>query len=126
MARLLLSFLTFVSLFTAHSLAVSWYTLTYWAPKGGQFTGFSGDMHVPALPQAGVYYLWPGLQPTDNSGVYQEVFDGRSGTWRIAPGWCCSNPSAFHFLWNDLDGFDKDVLMKGFGRPSLGQWLQHL
>lgn len=29
-------------------------------------------MVIPTLQQAGVYYLWPGLQPTDNSGVYQK------------------------------------------------------
>ncbi|MCJ1441040.1 MAG: hypothetical protein MMC23_001526 [Stictis urceolatum] len=73
--------------------AATWYFLTYHPPPGGQFTGFSGTMHIPTLPKAGTYYLWPGLQPTDNSGVYQNVLDGRSGTWWIGSGWCCSNPS---------------------------------
>ncbi|KAH8596555.1 hypothetical protein B0O99DRAFT_685554 [Bisporella sp. PMI_857] len=51
------------------------------------------QMVVPTLPRAGVYYLWPGLQDTGNTGVYQQVLDGRSGTWWIGSGWCCSNPS---------------------------------
>ena len=74
---------------------------------------FSMQMVVPTLQKAGTYYLWPGLQDTGNtgsfnlarristveaneilrSGVYQEVLDGRSGTWWIGAGWCCSNPS---------------------------------
>ena len=58
------------------------------------FTAFNGKMGVPdALPDVETYYLWPGLQPTDNSGVLQQVLDGRSGTWWIGSGWCCSNPS---------------------------------
>lgn len=55
-------------------------------------------MSIPKLPKAATYYLWPGLQPTDNSGVYQNVLDGRSGTWWIGSGWCCANPS---LPWGD-------------------------
>ncbi|KAI8239501.1 hypothetical protein K4K55_001768 [Colletotrichum sp. SAR 10_96] len=73
--------------------AVTWYFLRYYPASGQKFTSFSGDMVIPTLQQAGVYYLWPGLQPTDNSGVYQNVLDGRSGTWWFGSGWCCSNPS---------------------------------
>ena len=120
MARLLLPLFAFIAFFAARSLAVTWYTLTYWAPTGGQFTGFSGDMHIPSLPNAGTYYLWPGLQPTDNSGVYQEVLDGRSGTWRIAPGWCCSNPSALHSPLKNFTGAEKDVLIRKLDRSPLG------
>lgn len=73
--------------------AAIWYFLRYYTPSGAKFTSFSGDMVIPTLPKAGTYYLWPGLQPTDNSGVYQNVLDGRSGTWWFGSGWCCSNPS---------------------------------
>ncbi|OCL03246.1 hypothetical protein AOQ84DRAFT_381831 [Glonium stellatum] len=73
--------------------AATWYFLRYNAPSGSQFLSFSGTMSIPTLKKAGTYYLWPGLQPTDNSGVYQNVLDGRSGTWWIGSGWCCSNPS---------------------------------
>ncbi len=47
-------------------------------------------MTAPKLQKKGTYYLWPGLQDTANTGVYQEVLDGRSGTWWIGAGWCCS------------------------------------
>ncbi|KAF1996536.1 hypothetical protein P154DRAFT_311205 [Amniculicola lignicola CBS 123094] len=73
--------------------AATWYFLRYNLPSSQSFTSFSGTLAIPRLPKAGVYYLWPGLQPTDNSGVYQNVLDGRSGTWWIGSGWCCSNPS---------------------------------
>ncbi|KAI1846659.1 hypothetical protein JX265_009038 [Neoarthrinium moseri] len=86
---LLLSFLAF----SGQASAATWYFLRYYTPSGAKFTSFSGEMVIPALPKAGTYYLWPGLQPTDNSGVYQNVLDGRSGTWWIGSGWCCSNPS---------------------------------
>lgn len=79
--------------FTGQASAATWYFLRYYTPSGANFTSFSGEMVIPELPQAGTYYLWPGLQPTDNSGVYQNVLDGRSGTWWIGSGWCCSNPS---------------------------------
>jgi hypothetical protein len=69
------------------------YFLTYHTPSGAQFTSFSGTLVAPTLPGAATYYLWPGLQPPDNSGVLQQVLDGRSGTWWIGSGWCCSNPS---------------------------------
>ncbi|KAF2114430.1 hypothetical protein BDV96DRAFT_647136 [Lophiotrema nucula] len=71
----------------------TWYFLRYNLPSSQAFLSFSGTMVIPKLPKAGTYYLWPGLQPTDNSGVYQNVLDGRSGTWWIGSGWCCSNPS---------------------------------
>ena len=48
---------------------------------------------LAVLLGAATYYLWPGLQPTDGSGVYQNVLDGTSGTWWFGSGWCCSNPS---------------------------------
>ena len=50
-------------------------------------------MVTPNLQKPGVYYLWPGLQDNPLTGVYQPVLDGRSGTWWIGSGWCCSNPS---------------------------------
>ncbi|KAI1323449.1 hypothetical protein F5Y16DRAFT_425187 [Xylariaceae sp. FL0255] len=90
----------FISLlaFAAHANATLWYFLRYYPASGQQFTSMSGDMAIPTLPGAGTYYLWPGLQPTDNSGVYQNVLDGRSGTWWIGSGWCCSNPT---LAWGD-------------------------
>jgi hypothetical protein len=59
------------------------YFLEYHTPSGAQFTSFSGTLVAPKLPGAGTYYLWPGLQPADNSGVLQQVLDGRSGEWWI-------------------------------------------
>lgn len=55
-------------------------------------------MTIPRLPKAGTYYLWPGLQDTGNTGVYQSVLDGRRGTWWVGSGWCCSNPN---LAWGD-------------------------
>lgn len=78
--------------------AVTWYFLRYYTPSGARFTSFSGDMIVPRIPRAGVYYLWPGLQPTDGTGVYQNVLDGRKGTWWVGSGWCCENPN---LPWGD-------------------------
>ncbi|KAI0126090.1 hypothetical protein BJ170DRAFT_459908 [Xylariales sp. AK1849] len=79
--------------FAGQASAATWYFLRYVTPSNAKFTSFSGEMVIPTLPQAGTYYLWPGLQPTDGSGVYQNVLDGRSGTWWLGSGWCCSNPS---------------------------------
>lgn len=88
-ATVVLSLLAFAS----QASAATWYFLRYYTPSGASFTSFSGDMVIPTLPRAATYYLWPGLQPTDGSGVYQNVLDGRSGTWWLGSGWCCSNPS---------------------------------
>ncbi|KAI1075544.1 hypothetical protein F5B20DRAFT_559342 [Whalleya microplaca] len=88
-AALLVSLLAFAG----QTSAATWYFLRYYPASGEKFTSFSGELTIPTLPQAGTYYLWPGLQPTDNSGVYQNVLDGRSGTWWIGSGWCCANPS---------------------------------
>lgn len=85
--------LSLLSLLTTPASAVTWYFLTFYPASGAQFTQFSGSMVVPPLPAAATYYLWPGLQPTDGSGVYQNVLDGRSGTWYFGSGWCCSNPT---------------------------------
>ncbi|KAK9419575.1 hypothetical protein SUNI508_07311 [Seiridium unicorne] len=79
--------------FTGQASAATWYFLRYYTPSGANFTSFSGELVIPALPQQGTYYLWPGLQDLDGTGVYQNVLDGRSGTWWIGSGWCCSNPS---------------------------------
>lgn len=87
------SLIALVALCLPSAYATTWYFLEYLTPSGAEFTGLSGTMKIPTLPSAGTYYLWPGLQPTDNSGVYQNVLDGRSGTWWIGSGWCCSNPS---------------------------------
>lgn len=73
--------------------AQDWNFLVTYSPPGSKFISYTGNMVAPTLPRAGVYYLWPGLQPTDNSGVFQPVLDGRSGGWWFGSGWCCSNPS---------------------------------
>ena len=68
--------------------SVEWHILSYNLPSSSHgYTELSGQMIVPPLPRAGTYYLWPGLQPTDNAGVFQDVLDGRSGNWHFAPGW---------------------------------------
>lgn len=83
-----------VALFLQHATAVTWYFLRWYTPGTDyEFMQFSMEMVAPTLPQAGTYYLWPGLQDVGTSGVYQEVLDGRSGTWWIGAGWCCGNPS---------------------------------
>lgn len=94
--RLMPTFSTVLALLAAApgpAQAATWYFLRYYTKSGQKFIGLTGEMIVPNLPRAGVYYLWPGLQPTDNSGVYQNVLDGRSGTWWFGSGWCCENPS---------------------------------
>jgi hypothetical protein len=78
--------------------AATWYFARYWTPSSAQFTSFTGTMTIPRLPKAGVYYLWPGLQPADDTGVLQNVLDGRSGAWWIGSGWCCENPK---LSWGD-------------------------
>jgi hypothetical protein len=64
-----------------HTCAATWYFLRYNTPSGSQFLSFFSTMLIPTLKKAGTYYLWQGLQSTDNSGVYQNVLDGQSETW---------------------------------------------
>ncbi|KAI8962923.1 hypothetical protein F5Y11DRAFT_170816 [Daldinia sp. FL1419] len=104
--------------FAGDASAATWYFLRYYPASGQKFTSFSGEMTIPSLPKAGTYYLWPGLQPTDNSGVYQNVLDGRSGTWWIGSGWCCSNPnlpwgSGFNTYANEKVAFDNKLDSSG-------------
>ncbi|CAK5281912.1 unnamed protein product [Mycena citricolor] len=73
--------------------AQNWHFLTFVTPAGSYISSYTGSFVAPTLPGAATYYLWPGLQPPDNAGVLQPVLDGRSGTWWIGSGWCCSNPS---------------------------------
>lgn len=106
--------------FAGQSSAATWYFLRYNTPSGAKFTGLSGEMTVPTLPKAATYYLWPGLQPTDNSGVYQNVLDGRSGTWWFGSGWCCSNPnlpwgSGFNTRGGETNTFSNTLLSDGSG-----------
>ena len=91
--RSLASLLSLVGMLLPSAMAITWYFLTFNPPSGEYFTSLSGSMVAPTLPRAAAHYLWPGIQPTDNSGVYQNVLDGRSGTWWFDSGWCCSNPS---------------------------------
>ncbi|KAJ7286954.1 hypothetical protein C8J57DRAFT_1445973 [Mycena rebaudengoi] len=90
--KTLLGVLTFLAL-AQHVSAVTWYFLTFTTPTGSYISSYTGSFVAPALPKAATYYLWPGLQPPGNAGVLQPVLDGRSGTWWIGDGWCCSNPS---------------------------------
>jgi hypothetical protein len=77
-----LSVLIAVSALVSPASAATWYFLRYDLPSTQAFLSFSGTMSsISKLPKAGTYYLWPGLQPSDNTGVYQNVLDGRSGTW---------------------------------------------
>lgn len=70
-----------LTLLASPASAVSWYFLVYYPAPGAHFTAFSGSMMVPGIPGAATYYLWPGLQPADGSGVYQNVLDGTRRTW---------------------------------------------
>jgi len=81
--------------------AATWYFLRYFPPEGQKFTSLAGEMVIPSMPEPATYYLWPGLQPADSSGVYQNVLDGRSGTWFFGSGWCCQDP-----LWLWGGGFN--------------------
>ena len=74
-------------------LAQDWHFLTYNPPANQKFISYSGHLVAPPINKPATYYLWPGLQATDNSGVFQPVLDGRSGGWYFGSGWCCSNPS---------------------------------
>jgi len=65
-------FLAVVALLSPAS-AATWHYLRYNLPSSQAFLSFSGTMQIPKLPKAGTYYLWPGLQTTDNSGVYASL-----------------------------------------------------
>ncbi|KZT29941.1 hypothetical protein NEOLEDRAFT_1153781 [Neolentinus lepideus HHB14362 ss-1] len=90
--QLFSAFCVFSALALQQVAAVTWYYLRFETPSGAYISSFSGNMVAPTLPGAGTYYLWPGLQPSDNAGVLQQVLDGRSGSWWIGSGWCCSDP----------------------------------
>jgi hypothetical protein len=84
-----------LTLFSTVTLASTqyWNVVDYTVSEDQKILSYTGLMVAPTLPRAGVYYLWPGLQPEDNGGVFQPVLDGRSGGWWFGMGWCCSNPS---------------------------------
>ncbi|KAH0351648.1 hypothetical protein KCU83_g4031, partial [Aureobasidium melanogenum] len=84
--------LTFLALVNT-TLAQDWHFVAFDTPDGQEFISHSGNMIVPPIHEAATNYLWPGLQDKDDSGVYQNVLDGRSGSWWFGSGWCCSNPS---------------------------------
>jgi len=86
-----------ISLLFTCTFAQDWHFVAFTTPSGQEFVSQSGNMIVPAIHEAATNYLWPGLQTTDNSGVYQNVLDGRSGGWWFGSGWCCSNPSKCNF-----------------------------
>jgi len=71
---------------------------------------------VPSLPQAATYYVWPGLQDINTTGVFQSVLDGRSGTWWIGDGWCCSDPD---LSWGGgFNAHDGDVVHFTYSRDT--------
>lgn len=88
-------------------------------------------MSVPTLKEAGTFYLWPGLQDSGGTGVFQEVLDGRSGTWWIGAGWCCSNPSlswggGFNVSLSDFRSHAIDLALKnGCAGGGWGCCLNH-
>ncbi|KAH0333546.1 hypothetical protein KCU81_g9821, partial [Aureobasidium melanogenum] len=90
---LLHPFLLIILICVSTTLAQDWHFVAFTTPEGQEFISQSGNMIVPPIHEAATNYLWPGLQSTDNSGVYQNVLDGRSGSWWFGSGWCCSNPS---------------------------------
>ena len=90
------------------ALAQSWNFATYRVADNQKITSYTGSMVAPPLPKAGTYYLWPGLQPADNSGIFQPVLDGRSGSWWFGMGWCCSNPS---LPWGGGFGVDAGTVL---------------
>jgi len=90
------------------ALGQSWNFATYRVADKQKITSYTGSMVAPPLPKAGTYYLWPGLQPADNSGIFQPVLDGRSGSWWFGMGWCCSNPS---LPWGGGFGVDAGTVL---------------
>ncbi|KAL2063728.1 hypothetical protein VTL71DRAFT_5533 [Oculimacula yallundae] len=92
--KFLVSTLLVAALAVQNVEAATWYFLRWYTPNASaQLQKFSMTMTVPPIRKAGTYYLWPGLQDTSGSGVFQQVLDGRKGAWWIGSGWCCSNPS---------------------------------
>ncbi|TAQ84889.1 hypothetical protein B7494_g6777 [Chlorociboria aeruginascens] len=120
--KILLFTVLLLNLYIQHAHSQTWYFLRYWTPSDAvQFTSFSGTMVVPSLPTAGTYYLWPGLQDIGTTGVFQSVLDGRSGTWWIGDGWCCSNPS---LSWGSgFNAYQGDVVQFTYSRDAAdGNW----
>lgn len=75
-----------IVIFNSHRVHADWY-LSFITSPSSEITSLSGSMSIPSLQKAGVYYIWPGIQPDDGSGVLQSVLDGRSGYWWMASGW---------------------------------------
>ena len=95
-----------LSLYSCAFGAIEWHDIQYQLPPDSHVTSFTGTMVVPPLPRAGVYYIWPGLQNTNEGGVYQDVLDGRSGKWWMGGGWVGGN---LRRPWGDgfnIDGGD--------------------
>ncbi|KAJ7481343.1 hypothetical protein B0H11DRAFT_1724317 [Mycena galericulata] len=63
------------------------YNVVYTVPEEQNIVQFAGTMHVPNLPHAGFYYLWPGLFLPNYGGVLQPVLSGASGQWLINNTW---------------------------------------
>jgi hypothetical protein len=97
-----------LSITATGAVSQSWNFVNYGVGGDQKIVSFTGSMVAPTLPRAGTYYLWPGLQPDDDSGVFQPVLDGRSGGWWFGMGWCCSNPS---LAWGGGFGVDAGTVL---------------
>ncbi|KAI5122255.1 hypothetical protein M0805_007120 [Coniferiporia weirii] len=93
-----------------------WWTVEWDATE---FTGMSGDMVVPDVPNPpGTPYVWPGLQP-GSTGVLQAVLDGRTGTWWIGDGYD-GTPS---LPWGaGFNAYPGDTVHFTFATDSSGNW----
>lgn len=90
----------FLSLLSCAVLASAqtFYTLDLRTPGDVNITVFQGTLKVPEYPpgypaSGETYYLWPGLQGTQVSGVFQQVMSpqGSGGTWSIDSGYYSSS-----------------------------------
>ncbi|KAG7528698.1 hypothetical protein FFLO_05993 [Filobasidium floriforme] len=97
-----------LSITATGAISQSWNFVNYGVGGDQKIVSFTGSMVAPTLPRAGTYFLWPGLQPDDDSGVFQPVLDGRSGGWWFGMGWCCSNPS---LAWGGGFGVDAGTVL---------------
>lgn len=108
------------------------YTVTWEVFGGSQFTYQSGIMVSPDLQEAGVGYLWPGLEPADSSRVLQNVLSGGAGTsWTLWDTFCCATdypqgPSIYDIPDQTQITFSNSLNANGtwtsmISRPSTGE-----
>ena len=125
------------SLLTALALAVVpgmaqhiFYTLDLRTPGYVNITSLTGTMTIPDYPpgypgDGGTYYLWPGLQGTNNNGVLQNVLEPGTSTnqWTVDSGYCCQNGIPFGGSIATQSG--GEVYFNNF-RNSDGTWTSQL